>query len=64
VPERKYISLDEAAEFLGVSSKTIRRLVSSGDLRAYRAGKRLVRLRSSDVESFLKPIATVAGGDR
>ena len=36
-PDR-FLTLGEAADFLGVSTRTIRRMVSAGRLRGYRLG--------------------------
>jgi excisionase family DNA binding protein len=43
----------EAAEFLGVSSSTVYRLLRKGDLRAYRVGHQ-IRLTQTDIENYLK----------
>jgi excisionase family DNA binding protein len=36
ITKRNAVSINEAAEYLGVSHKTIRRMISRGDLAAYR----------------------------
>lgn len=56
---RKLISLDQAAEALGVSKRHVRRLVSLGELRAYNVGpvsSRVVRVCEEDVVALLRPI--------
>jgi len=62
----KKISLDAAADDLGVNKRTIRRLVDSGELPAYRIGTKLVRVDADDVAQLLKPVrpcnASVANG--
>ncbi len=59
----KKISLDAAAEVLGVHKRTVRRLVSSGQLAAYRVGKTtIIRVDSNDVAAMLTPV--VADGKR
>lgn len=57
-PGRVY-SQEDAAEWLGVSVKTIRRLVASGELPAYRLGRRLIRIREADLQASLDRIPTV-----
>lgn len=54
----KKITLDQGAEDLGVSKRTIRRLISSGELRAYRIGRlrNLIRIDSDDVAELLNPV--------
>jgi excisionase family DNA binding protein len=66
----RYISLQEAAEVLSVSPKSIRRFIASGELPGYTLGKRgpgggarPVRVRLADVEALLHRIPT-AGDDR
>ena len=53
-----YLSLEEAADVMSVSSKTIRRWIAAGTLPAYRCGKRAIRIRVEDLESAPKPIPT------
>jgi excisionase family DNA binding protein len=61
-PARQLDSIGEAAAYLGVSTKTIRRWIASGDLSAYRAGPRLIRVDHAELDARLRPIPT-AGGD-
>lgn len=51
-----WMSLQEAAEYLGVSTKTLRRRISEGTLKAYRVGKgprSPLRLRRDDLDGLL-----------
>lgn len=57
---RAYISINEAADYLGVTSRTIRQMVSDGRLRAYRSGHRLVRLRLEEIDAAMKPFGGAA----
>jgi len=41
-----WITVQQAAEELQVSTKTIRRMISRGELEAKRVGPRLIRIRS------------------
>lgn len=51
------ISLDAAADELGVSKRSVRRLISGGELRAYRLGKSsLIRIDRDDLEKVLQPV--------
>lgn len=65
----RYVSLKEAAEMLGVSAKTIRRYLASGELPAYTLGKRRagsgrpMRIRVDDLAALLHRIPT-ASDDR
>ncbi len=51
---RDYETLREAADRLGVSDRTLRRRIADGDLMAYRLGKRLIRVRTADVDALLR----------
>lgn len=44
-----YLSLEEAAEAMSVSTKTIRRWIAAGTLPAYRCGKRAIRIKLEDL---------------
>ena len=46
-----YLSLEEAAECMSVSVKTIRRWIAAGTLPAYRCGKRALRIKAEDLEA-------------
>ncbi len=51
------ITIDTAAEEVGTSSRTIRRLISDGQLRAYRLGRtKVVRIDRDDLLKVLRPI--------
>ncbi|HEY9311742.1 helix-turn-helix domain-containing protein [Williamsia sp.] len=52
----KYLSVDQAAEELGVSSKSIRRWISGGRLTARRAGPRLIRIDRREIEKMMSPV--------
>lgn len=47
-----------AADRLGVSTKTIRRMIARGELPAYRVGSKIIRLETADVDRLLRPIPT------
>jgi len=55
----RYVSLQHAAEYLGVSVKTVRRMIARGDLPAYRLGPRMIRVDLGAVDAALRPIPTV-----
>lgn len=63
--EKEYLSLEEVADFLGVTYQLIYRLVRTGELPAARLGK-LYRVSRKDLESYLerakKDAAAVGGG--
>ena len=58
---RRHLSQREAAEYLGVTERTIRAYIARGDLPARRIqGSRLVRIRESDLDALLRPIPSAA----
>jgi excisionase family DNA binding protein len=47
------LTISEASECLGVSVKSIRRLLEDRQLPFLRIGPRLVRIRAADLDSFI-----------
>lgn len=52
----KFITQQQAAEVLGVTDRTIRKMIADGRLPAYRLGPRVIRLRLDEVEAALQPM--------
>ena len=61
-----YLSLEEAAEAMSVSVKTIRRWIAAGTLPAYRCGKRAIRIKLEDLEAApaADPLSAMVTGPR
>ena len=63
--EKEYLSLEEVADFLGVTYQLIYRLVRTGELPAARLGK-LYRVSRKDLDAYLerskKDAAATGGG--
>lgn len=53
-PQR--VSIADAANELGVSTRTIRNYIAEGRLKADRLGPRLIRVRRESIEALLRPI--------
>ena len=51
-----YVSLDEAADMMSLSTRTIRRRISDGTIPAYQCGRRPIRIRLDELESALRRI--------
>lgn len=47
-----YFDVAEAAKYLNVSQKTVRRLINSGELTGYRYGPRVLRVKISDLDAI------------
>jgi excisionase family DNA binding protein len=52
-PVSKLRTIDDTAEILNTSSRTVRRLIASGALPVHRLGGRLVRISDADIAAFL-----------
>ena len=53
---RRYISIAEAAEYLGISTKTVRRPISAGEIKGYRIGRytgKLIRVDLNEIDDKL-----------
>jgi excisionase family DNA binding protein len=63
---RRLASISDTAEYLGLTSRTIRVCIADGRLRAYKLGSKIVRLDLDEVDAALRPIPSAAsgGGDR
>lgn len=52
-PTRRLVSLTEAADILGLSVKTVRRYIASGDLDAVRLGRRTIRIKTDSLDRLI-----------
>lgn len=59
---RRWLTQAEAAEYLKVTDRTLRRMVAAGDLPAYRLGPRLLRIDQADLDALLRRVPTAGGG--
>ncbi len=56
---RRYITIAEAAEYLQISGRTVRRLITDGELNGYRMGRsgRTIRVDLNEIdEQLMRPI--------
>lgn len=60
-PEPVWLGTQDAARQLGITARTLYRLINEGEIPAYKLG-RVLRLKHSDVETFLEG-ARVQPGD-
>ena len=51
-----YLSLEQAAEVMSLSVKTIRRRIADGTIPAYQCGRRPIRIRLEDLEDAPRKI--------
>lgn len=59
-PRRHLASINQAAEYAAVSTKTIRRRIADGTLTGYRFG-RVIRIDLDELDDAIRPIPTVVG---
>lgn len=52
---RRYASQQEAADYIGVTSRTIRQMIADGRLTGYRSGSRLVRVDLNELDEAMTP---------
>jgi excisionase family DNA binding protein len=51
--------MKDAAEYLGVTDRTIRQMITEGKFRGYRSNARLIRVDLNEVDAAMQPF----GGD-
>jgi excisionase family DNA binding protein len=51
----RLVSIATAADYLGVTQRTVRNMLLDGRLPAYTLGPRILRIRLSDIEAALAP---------
>ena len=51
-----YLSVEEAAQVMSVSAKTIRRRISDGTIPANQCGRRIIRIRLDELEAAFRPV--------
>lgn len=56
-----FISLSQAADMLNISVPTLRRRIAAGELPAFRSGRRIIRIRVSDLEKLLRRVPSADG---
>ena len=59
---RRLTSIQAAADYADVSTRSIRRWIARGELPAYRVGPRLIRVDLDDLDRLARPIPTAMGG--
>lgn len=57
---RRYAKPSEAAEYLGVTTRTIRQMIADGRLTGYRSGARLVRVDLNQLDAAMRPFGGAA----
>lgn len=58
--QRRWANQNEAAEYLGVSTRTVRQMIADGRLRGYRNGPRMIRLDLNEIDAAMTPFGGAA----
>jgi excisionase family DNA binding protein len=62
--QRGYVGITEAATYLDVTNKTVRKLIATGELPAYRLGAKILRIKLADLDAVCKPLPSGAASAR
>lgn len=60
LPDR-YLSIPDVCERVGVNERTVRGWIAAGVLPANRIGKRLIRIRDTDLDAAMRAIPSAGG---
>ena len=60
---RRWVSISDTAEHLGITPKTVRQMIADGRLAAYRSGPRLIRLDLNEVDAAMRPLDRRVAGE-
>lgn len=52
---RRYCTINQAAEYLDVTERTVRQMITDGRLVGYRMGKRFIRLDLDEIDAAFTP---------
>ncbi len=59
--ERRWLSQAQAAEYIGVTDRTLRNWVRTGSIRAHRVrGSRLIRYDRAELDAALRPVPSAS----
>ena len=56
VATSQWLTLAQAAEILGVCTRTIRRRIAAGELPAYKIGRKAIRIKIADLDRISQRI--------
>ena len=61
VTNSHWLTLAQAADLLGVCTRTIRRRIAAGDLPAYKIGRKAIRIKIVDLDRISRRIPSARG---
>jgi len=57
-PPRRLVTIADAAEYVGCTTKTIRRRISDGTITGFRFGPRLIRVDLTELDATIRVVPT------
>ena len=57
---RRYAKQSEAAEYVGVTTRTIRQWIAEGRITGYRINERLIRVDLNEIDAAMQPFGGAA----
>lgn len=57
---RRWASIQQTAEHLDVTDRTVRQMIADGRLRGYRNGHKVIRLDLNEVDAAMEPFGGAA----
>jgi excisionase family DNA binding protein len=58
--QRAYVTITEAADYLGLTTRTVRLMIADGRLTAYSNGPRIIRLDRNEIDAAMRPVGGAA----
>ena len=59
-PPRRWASIQQAAEHLGVTDRTIRQMIADGRICGYRNGRKVIRVDLNELDASMTPFGGAA----
>lgn len=63
IPARRFLTIQETAEILCVTTRSVRLWIADGSLPAQRLHGKAIRINPADLRSLLRPIPAGGGND-
>ena len=58
--QRAYVTITEAADYLSLTTRTVRQMIADGRLTAYSNGHRIIRLDRTEIDAAMQPVGGAA----
>ena len=57
---RRWASIQQTADYLGVTDRTVRQMIADGRICGYRNGRKFIRLDLNEVDAAMQPFGGAA----